>query len=318
MKNKNLNSDRYLLRVLLTTHYLILITHLLYGAFETYTWGARPTSMGGAFVALADDSNAILWNPSGVAQLKKYEASFMYAFPYTGLGLDLGYSYLTCVMPISGEKMSAAGLSWASHSFAGIYKEDVFALCYSRELSPGILCGLTAKYLLHSFSRTPELENDPLFKDKPSISKGAVSFDAGLLYKKPGSNLSIGAAIDNLNEPDVGFFTTDKVSRRIKLGLGYVYNTPHAAIIPAVSIINQDNENLLHLGGEVRNIKKTISGRVGYNPNEITLGLSLSYSLSTFDIQVDYSYGIPSTIKGSSGNHNVALVVRFGQEFERA
>ena len=31
--------------------------------------GARPLGMGGAFVAIADDINAVYWNPAGLTQL---------------------------------------------------------------------------------------------------------------------------------------------------------------------------------------------------------------------------------------------------------
>ncbi|MBO8126329.1 MAG: hypothetical protein H0Z38_03730 [Firmicutes bacterium] len=40
--------------------------------------GARPLAMGGAFVAVADDANAVYWNPAGLAQIgDKNESTYM-------------------------------------------------------------------------------------------------------------------------------------------------------------------------------------------------------------------------------------------------
>jgi len=49
--------------------------------------GTRPLSLGGAFVAVADDGNAIYWNPAGLARMERIQASFNYADLF-GLGID--------------------------------------------------------------------------------------------------------------------------------------------------------------------------------------------------------------------------------------
>ena len=40
-------------------------------------FGARPLGLGGAYVALSDDSNAIFTNPAGLSQLPKWEITSM-------------------------------------------------------------------------------------------------------------------------------------------------------------------------------------------------------------------------------------------------
>ncbi len=63
------------------------------------TSGARPLGMGEAFVALADDVNALNFNPAGLAQIKKHEISIMYldSLVDTWFGF-IGYAY-----PIGGK-----------------------------------------------------------------------------------------------------------------------------------------------------------------------------------------------------------------------
>lgn len=48
------------------------------GAFNIMGAGARAMGMGGAFTAIADDATAASWNPAGLAQLTKPEASLVY------------------------------------------------------------------------------------------------------------------------------------------------------------------------------------------------------------------------------------------------
>ncbi len=48
--------------------------------------GARALGMGGAFISLADDATAITWNPAGLAQLEKPEASIV--TKYSGIEIE--------------------------------------------------------------------------------------------------------------------------------------------------------------------------------------------------------------------------------------
>ncbi|MCI0692638.1 hypothetical protein L0337_11625 [candidate division KSB1 bacterium] len=53
--------------------------------------GTRPLSMGGAFLAVADDGNTIYWNPAGLARMERIQASFMYADLF-GIGINNYYA----------------------------------------------------------------------------------------------------------------------------------------------------------------------------------------------------------------------------------
>ena len=48
--------------------FLISFTPGTEAAFVDDGWGARPVGMGGFFTAIADDSNAALYNPAGIVQ----------------------------------------------------------------------------------------------------------------------------------------------------------------------------------------------------------------------------------------------------------
>ncbi|HTY13052.1 MAG TPA: PorV/PorQ family protein [Candidatus Omnitrophota bacterium] len=76
------------------------------GNFLKLGGGTRPAAMGNAFVALADDINAIYWNPAGLTQLGAFAFSSMYA----ALPADMSYSNISLGTSIPRTSMSS-GLS---------------------------------------------------------------------------------------------------------------------------------------------------------------------------------------------------------------
>ncbi|NOY58994.1 MAG: UPF0164 family protein [Calditrichaeota bacterium] len=58
------------------------------GVFLDIGYGARPMGVGGAFTAMANDINALVWNPAGLANLQGRQITFFYTkqfnlIPYT-------------------------------------------------------------------------------------------------------------------------------------------------------------------------------------------------------------------------------------------
>ena len=74
------------------------------------TSGARPLGMGEAFVAVADDVNALNFNPAGLVQIKRHEISVMYldSLVDTWFGF-IGYAY-----PIGGKVERQRGRTFKS------------------------------------------------------------------------------------------------------------------------------------------------------------------------------------------------------------
>ena len=81
---------------------------LTWAYFEDMGGGVRPTGMGEAFVAVADDINAMQYNSAGLSRLEQVEIAGMYSALYTNLDLRLynqdhdylGYNLLAATVPI--------------------------------------------------------------------------------------------------------------------------------------------------------------------------------------------------------------------------
>jgi hypothetical protein len=94
------------------------------GAFSAFKngIGARALAMGGAFVAVADDATATLWNPAGLAQLDDTRLSGMSTDLY-GLGITHQYVGATTSFANLG-----LGLGWERASIDGQEVDDEGAL----------------------------------------------------------------------------------------------------------------------------------------------------------------------------------------------
>lgn len=65
-------------KILICTMLMLITSGIVFGAEYPYIYkGPRPMGMGGAFVAVSDDANALFSNPAGLASIKKIRASIL-------------------------------------------------------------------------------------------------------------------------------------------------------------------------------------------------------------------------------------------------
>jgi len=85
------------------------------GAFSAFKngVGARALAMGGAFVAVADDATAMLWNPAGLAQLEDTRLAGMSTDLY---GLGITHQFIGAVTTFAN---LGVGLGWERASIDG-------------------------------------------------------------------------------------------------------------------------------------------------------------------------------------------------------
>ncbi|MCK5245643.1 hypothetical protein KAR02_01990, partial [Candidatus Bipolaricaulota bacterium] len=90
------------------------------GAFSAFKngIGARALAMGGAFVAVANDATAMLWNPAGLAQLEDTRLSAMSTDLY---GLGITHQFVGAVTTFAN---LGIGLGWERASVDGQIVDD--------------------------------------------------------------------------------------------------------------------------------------------------------------------------------------------------
>ena len=314
---------------------LVLLAGHAFAAFEDMGAGARAPGLGDAFTALADDVYAIHYNPAGLAQLERPQFGAAYSRLYVGLsdGSDLGTSDMMYAHPLARGRQGVLGFGWERFALTGVYSEQVLSASYGRRVWAGddgssLMAGLSAKYLSHSFSPPAEsgsacdqgqcgLGSDPVLSGH--TSKSAIDTDLGLLYRFP-RRFQAGLTIHNVNEPSVGFSSTDKVTRAINLGLAY-----KSLWMSLMGEIKQ------HTGADGSSQRDVVFAAERFFPTldygqfgvRGSLGFALggaSYRQMTVGgsyrinkIQFDYAFLIPvGGIAGQSGSHRISIGYHFG------
>jgi len=216
-----------LLPLLLITCYLSPAVYAGWGetgvAFLKIGVGARQIGMGGANVALADDANAIYWNPAGLARLSRREFTAM----HNEWIVDFKYDFLAYIHPLKKGIIKSSfpgaiggGLiyfnmgefegrdeyrnktnPYTAHDAAGI-------ISYAQKVSRRLNLGVSLKYIYEKI----ELEK----------AKG-IAFDFGALYHTGIKNLNLGFTVQNLG-PQMKFIEVPfSLPLTITAGVGYTY-----------------------------------------------------------------------------------------------
>lgn len=274
--------------------------------------GPRAIAMGEAFCAVANDANAIYWNPAGLMQLGGTHFTAQYdlyietvQYSYLALGTKVGNdAALGLAAKILGTGNDQAidgngnvipgqtvGETYFDVDLAGAYR-----LSYYMDL------GIVAKYISKSLGS--------------ESSASDIAFDLGLLYKTPIPHLSAGMDLQNLGWGMKFATQSDPLPINLKLGLAYRLFNDDFTLAYDMNFPN-DNAIMLNFGGEYW-YQDTLVGRFGYefqgtiDQNQLGVGglagmfLGAGVKIPAFKnyVGLDYAW----TNQGILGsNHHFAL-----------
>ncbi|HEX7077455.1 MAG TPA: PorV/PorQ family protein [Candidatus Eisenbacteria bacterium] len=265
--------------------------------------GARSDGMGRAYVAVANDANAIWWNPGAMAFSRGRDASFMYTQLVPGLATDVNYSYLAYVQHVEGWGGIGASLGYLSYGKSEATDVDgnpigeftsyeiAPAVAYGTEVMNNLGVGVALKFvrvdLAPSFT---SLDNRP--------GRGSTfAADIGGLLKVPQWRASFGGTIDNLG-PKIAYIDEDQadpLGRNLRLGVSYspIENEVHRVLIAADAtrylLPNRTLAVDVWDAGAEYEFNRLLALRTGYvsDPRgtitDFTFGLGLEYRGFRFD-----------------------------------
>jgi hypothetical protein len=263
------------------------------GEFLSLGVGARALGMGGAFVGVADDATACLWNPSGLSQLSQKEFSLMHAETFGSL---LNQDYAAFALPwVRKERSSALAISLQRLGGGGVKITDLEK--QGKEISDSNLVVLLreeshADYALF-FSYSQQLSAHfywganlkLIYRDVVTTSAFGMGADLGILVK-PCAFLSLGANLMDMAS-SVLFYdngTTETINPTTKLGLAINHHMGDFHLIAATDVdVRYEGRRSaaqfwtgelsadLHHGLEV-SYKRIIAGRLGVDQGNLTAG----------------------------------------------
>lgn len=271
------------------------------GALLTFGAGARPFGMGKAFVSIADDASAAIWNPAGLALIDKKEVTALHTILYYDTNLDfLSYANPTRDMgtfALSILYLSSVGFEGRDeyNVVTGSFTASQMAAggSYGTQLLDKIFAGANIKY----FSNTLE-----------TSTSGNVLLDLGILAKPlDTNNFSLGLSFNNLLNFKIGDLTEDAIPIVTRFGASYLFLNDQLLLSGDYDASLQGwffgTEYKVFNPRETRSFQ--IAVRLGINFEEITGGFGAWY-------QQDYGFDYAFSTQELGGSHRFSATVKFG------
>jgi hypothetical protein len=305
-------------------------------AFDEFPVGARPSAMGEAFTAVADDVHSLYYNPAGLASLYRPEVTAYYARPFPGLSdqSKTAQTFIGAALPIPSDgHWGGLGIGYHEFRVDSLFKEQTVTLAYGRSfLTERFGVGLGLKQLTRTFGSTPDTANgfsgsnpgdrtsaeDPVFQN--GHEKSALGMDLGFLYAVL-SDVRVGVSLENANRPNVGLTQDDRLPMITRLGA--VYDKTYSKIAVDLSqrtVLEGQSDTRLHLGGERQwgfkrfgLLSVRAGGGVGGRDYR-QLNFGAGYEVS--GLVLDYVFTIPLGAADGTGNQqNISLSFKFGRSY---
>ena len=282
--------------------------------------GPRAISMGGAFVATANDVTTLYWNPAGASRMESNGAFF----GHTRWFADITYNWAGIVLNLGGA--GAAGLSLTYLDYGKIEvttdrEQDgtgefysahdlAAAMTYSYNVTDRFSMGMNVKYInqfiYNSSADAFAVDLGTLFlSDISGIRIGATISNFGTDMQLDGKDLFIlydsDPAINGNNDQVLAKLRTDAfplpLAFRVGLAKDFTMGSSQRVTLEVDAIHPNDNAESVNLGAEYA-FNENILFRAGYkslglqNSDEgLTLGVGLRHDFSPqFGISVDYAY----------------------------
>jgi hypothetical protein len=288
-------------------------------AFLQIGVGARAQSMGAAFVSLANDANAMYWNPAGISRLGQIEATFS----HTNWLADTKFDYAGFTVPLGS--FGAVGVNFTIFDYGEqpvrtvAQPEGTGETYGSRDIAIGVsfAMNLTDRF---SFGFNGKYINQKIWNE---FATGAA-IDFGALYETPLRGLKLGVSISNFGtdmkldgrdllrayDPDPLNYGNDAINVNYKtdpfaLPLLFRFGISYKAELDnnnqftlATDVLHpSNNSESINLGAEYM-LFNTVALRVGYENlfekdriNGLTFGGGLYYTIvGRTMLKVDYAY----------------------------
>ena len=282
--------------------------------------GPRALSMGGAFVATANDVTALYWNPAGISKMSDNQALFSHTqwfaditYNWAGATLNLGSlgNIGLSLTYLDYGEMEVTTMSEQEGTGEMFGASDMsLAFTYSRRLTDRFAIGGSIKYISQSIWNS---------------TASAAAVDLGVLFHSDIYGLRIGASITNFgtdmqmdgkdlyvqhdvnenvfgnNDQILATLNTDSyplpLTFRVGLAMDVVNMEDHKVTLGADALHPNDNDESMNVGLEYL-LLDMISIRGGYkslfldNSEEgLTLGFGLKYNFNPyFGFFLDYAY----------------------------
>lgn len=266
---------------------------------------ARAVGLSGAYTARATDVNALLYNPAGLARVRRNQATFMHNQYFQ----DITQEYLGFASA-AGWGASFNYLSFgdipnttiSNHTGSGLGSFGVSDMA----LSAGYGYGLTDDLAVGAGVKLVREAVD-------DVSGQGFGLDIGALYSMPMiDGLTLGGALQNMG-PKVKFESAEEnLPMNLRLGAAYAFELLGQESSVSLDLTKERSEDVLTSLGVETVIAQAYPVRLGYNTRNndgpgITAGLGYLYKNLSFD----YAF---APFKELGAAHRLSVTLFWGGE----
>ncbi len=275
---------------------------------------ARSTALGNAYVAVADNGDAVFANPAGLATVNDRQLAYTnVSLLFSGIdGDNLGQHVASFTQPL-GEKM-ALGVGYERIG-SDLMSENGAFLSLGYSLTSDLQLGVTTKYLFWSVEDFDS--NDPVSGE----SAGSIGVDVGALWQTPMQNARVGLMVKNVLQPNAvcdcaaaGAASLESGAGDIPMDLavGASYQIENSLVSVQWSIrdlTGDSSESRLVVGGETKLVEGLMlrggGSRIFEDDASGDLNAGLGYRWNK--LLFDYGYHIPLDLTETNGSHRFSL-----------
>ena len=284
--------------------------------------GARAAAMGGAYMGISDDGAGLLYNPAGLANMKKK----LFTTSYRAMKLDRSLAFISILFPTKGN--SVLGINWlyagsgsveARNSLGQLSGHEVsfnshdFGMLFAKRFEDYLAAGLKINYFQSNFTE---------------ISSGTVGIDFGVMIyfdqfvdrekrdQMPVQNIQLGAAVKNIGARFV--WSNDNYVRRYfgaatfaseqednvptEFAIGGAASFLNKTLILAVDLLKHNKSHIrFHTGAEYL-VEQKFAIRAGLSDGSFTAGTGYLFKLGGNTLAIDYAF---STDKAGEGEEHI-------------
>jgi long-subunit fatty acid transport protein len=269
--------------------------------------GARAMAMGEAYVAVANDAEALYWNPAGISRFKNHAVFFSHTqwlvdvdVEYGGIvyHLDpvntfgLAFTYLH-----TDEMKETTELQPFGTGRFFSFSDFLVAISYARNMTDKFSFGLSVKYMHENIAE---------------LTMNGLLFDLGTYYDTGWNSLRFAVAVTNIGQemqPEGSYIYQDLAAQEVevnkfqsfpppimfRLGLaGEIFKTTDNRITSSIQLNHpNDNKENLNFGLEYM-WRDILALRAGYKSarveEDFSAGLGLKINTAFSNIRVDYAF----------------------------
>jgi tetratricopeptide (TPR) repeat protein len=269
--------------------------------------GARGAAMGEALVGVAEDANAVYWNPAGLVRVGRQELLLAHAQSYQ----DFRNEYAALLWPWSSKDAFGLNLLYSYNDAfdrfsdtgdaAGTYSlYDAYAgLAWSHAFSEHLSAGLAVKGLREVID---------------TYSAWSAAADVSVLYANVLPDLNLGWVVNNLGKPVVFISQSHSLDAFTELGAAYRCWDKNLLLTAAVRE-SFAAETEFKAGAEVT-VFDILAMRAGYrawpsgNYLGALAGLTLGLGIRISDYNLDYAY---TPFPDLGDVHRLTVTLPFGR-----